>query len=71
MKNLLLVVAACLALSVAGCNRGGEPLDIGVGDAEISGGTGGEGSGPTGTQGGEPALNPAADSPDSNGTGGP
>jgi hypothetical protein len=71
MRNLLLACGLGLVLSLGGCNRGGEPLDIGVGDAGISGGTGGEGSGPTGTQGGEPALNPAADSPDDKGTGGP
>ena len=71
MRSLLLAGGLGLLLSLGGCNRGGEPLDMGVGDAGVSGGTGGEGSGPTGTQGGEPALNPAADSPDDKGTGGP
>jgi hypothetical protein len=66
MKNAVLAFGLSSLLALAGCNRGGDPVDIGVGDAGISGGTGGEGSGPTGTQGNEPADNPAADAPGPN-----
>ncbi len=71
MRSLILTFGLGLLLSLGGCNRGGEPLDMGVGDSEVSGGSGGEGAGPTGTQGDTPAFDPAADSPDDKGTGGP
>ncbi len=62
--SLLGVLAALVLLG--GCAKKAE--ESGVGESAISGGAGGEGSGPTGTGGAEPADNPA---PNSNGTGGP
>jgi hypothetical protein len=61
MRIAMLVIGIVAAAALAGCSRNGQPLDAGVGDAGISSGTGGEGAGPTGTQGSEPADNPAAD----------
>jgi hypothetical protein len=63
MKRVLFVLSLIATGLLAGCSRGGDPVDFGVGDAGVSSGTGGEGSGPTGTQGGLPADNPAADAP--------
>lgn len=71
MKRVFVSFGLCALLAAVGCARGDDPVDIGVGDASVSGGAGGEGSGPTGTGGSEPADNPAADAPNSNGTGGP
>lgn len=71
MRRFLSLLAICGVLAAAGCGRSKEPADFGVGDAGISGGTGGEGSGPTGTGGSEPGGNPGADSKGDNGTGGP
>jgi hypothetical protein len=64
------IVLIAISWAVAGCNRGGDPIDIGVGSASESSGTGGEGSGPTGTGGGLPAENPAADAPPADDTSG-
>lgn len=61
MRITVLIIGLTVSMALAGCSRKGEPFDAGVGDAGISSGTGGEGSGPTGTQGSEPADNPAAD----------
>ncbi len=69
MKNLLLTTMLACLLGLVGCANDGEPVGAGVGDAEISGGTGGEGSGPTGTGGDEPGENPAGDFIHSGGTG--
>lgn len=66
-KLVYLFCGLCLVTTLA-CNRNGD-VGAGVGDAEVSGGTGGEGAGPTGTQGDTPAENPAADDPTANGTG--
>jgi hypothetical protein len=66
MKRVLLALSLFATGFFTGCNRGGDPIDIGVGDAGVSSGTGGEGSGPTGTQGSLPADNPAADAPTEN-----
>jgi len=62
------VILVFVPLALAGCSRGGDPIDYGVGTASESSGTGGEGSGPTGTGGGLPADNPAADAPPANDT---
>lgn len=64
------LVLFSVPLALAGCNRGGDPIDYGVGTASESSGTGGEGSGPTGTGGGLPADNPAADAPPADDTSG-
>jgi hypothetical protein len=64
------VVLVSMSFGVAGCSRGGDPIDYGVGSASESSGTGGEGSGPTGTGGGLPADNPAADAPPADDTSG-
>jgi hypothetical protein len=66
MRIAILVIGLVAMMALEGCSRNGQPLDAGVGDASISSGTGGEDAGPTGTQGSEPADNPAAD-----GAGGP
>ena len=69
MKKLLLTSTLACLLGFAGCSSDGVPIGAEAGDAEISGGTGGEGSGPTGTGGDEPADNPAGDDIHSGGTG--
>jgi hypothetical protein len=61
MRIAVLVIGLVAMVAFEGCSRNGQPFDAGVGDASISSGTGGEGAGPTGTQGNEPADNPAAD----------
>jgi hypothetical protein len=71
MRKLLCFATLGLLVGLAGCgSHNAGSADVGE-SSSISGGTGGEGSGPTGTQGAESAINPAATSPDSNGTGGP
>lgn len=69
MKYLLSTATLACVLGLAGCSSDGVPIGAEAGDAEISGGTGGEGSGPTGTGGSEPADNPAGDDIHSGGTG--
>ena len=55
-----LAAASLLALvAFLGCGSKGQPLDAGAGTAIESGGTGGEGGGPTGTQDGGSSDNPA------------
>ena len=68
MKRVGLAMALAMLAAFGACNRGGDPIDMGVGDAGVSSGTGGEGSGPTGTQGSVPADNPAADATNSPGS---
>lgn len=69
MKFAFFAMTLGAVVLLAGCGRK-DPIDIGVGDAGISSGTGGEGAGPTGTQGDLPAENPGADAPNAdNGTG--
>ena len=70
MRLSLLALGLSILLSAAGCTAEPGPADTGVGDASyIPSGGGGEGSGPTGTGGSEPADNPAGNLPGSNGTG--
>jgi hypothetical protein len=64
LKIVCLIAALFALVGSPGCAKQAAES----GGAEVSGGAGGEGSGPTGTGGGEPADNPA---PNSNGTGGP
>lgn len=67
-RGLLFSVICGAAMVASGCNS--TPADNSE-SPDISTATGGFGSGPTGTGGGEPADNPAADAPGANGTGGP
>jgi|GEM_PF-2110589 len=69
MKQVLAILSLTVLLGWTGCSKNGDPVGAGIGDSEISGGTGGEGSGPTGTGGGVPGENPAGDVLDSGGTG--
>ncbi len=69
MKHTVIATSLACLLALAGCAQDGEPVGAGVGDSEISGGAGGEGSGPTGTGGGVPGENPAGDEIHSGGTG--
>jgi hypothetical protein len=62
LRVLLVTIALGALMGPAGCNPGAQ----GVGDPYTSSGAGGEGSGPTGTQGDDPASNPAADTPTPN-----
>jgi hypothetical protein len=64
LLKIVCLIATLSAMGITGCAKQAAES----GSAEVSGGAGGEGSGPTGTGGGEPADNPA---PNSNGTGGP
>jgi hypothetical protein len=68
MRKSLLFILLGTIIALAGCNKDAGSADVGP-SSSISGGTGGEGAGPTGTSGGEPADNPAADNPAANGTG--
>jgi hypothetical protein len=68
MKKALAALAAVVAIGLAGCNPGAEGVGDPYTDSESSG-TGGEGAGPTGTSGGEPADNPASQTPGPEGTG--
>ncbi len=69
MKHLLFTATLACLLGLAGCSKNGDPVGAGIGDSGISGGTGGEGSGPTGTGGDVPGENPAGDEIHSGGTG--
>ena len=65
MRYRLAALLLLVTLSAWGCNPG----KSGVGDPYVSGGTGGEGAGATGTDGDTPANNPAAETPGPEGTG--
>jgi hypothetical protein len=69
MKGLLLTATLACLLGFTGCSSDDLPIGAEAGDATISTGTGGEGSGPTGTGGEQPADNPAGDDIRSGGTG--
>ncbi len=69
MKTTFLALGLACLLGLAGCAADGEPMGADIGDAEISGGAGGEGSGPTGTGGDVPGENPAGDVLSEGGTG--
>jgi hypothetical protein len=68
MRKTFYYVALGTIIALAGCNKDAGSADVGP-SSSISGGTGGEGAGPTGTSGGESDDNPAADNPAANGTG--
>lgn len=58
MKKLFCIGCCLLCLTLAACAKNGDPVGAGIGDSTTSGGdsgAGGDGSGPTGTQGSEPA----------------
>ena len=65
MRFRLFALLALATIGAIGCNPGAK----GVGDSYISGGTGGEGAGDTGTDGDTPANNPASQTPGPEGTG--
>ena len=72
MKQAWLALVLVIFVGLVGCNRGDNPVGAEAGNTTTSGGmdgTGGDGSGPTGTGGSEPADNPAGDDLKAGGTG--